>query len=199
MRKFRKQDLREIGRMALEKSADPPPQIRPLRGPGIIGGSRLEVVADDSCERTVAVRTSLARELGFARRPEGSWVTLPNVDEVVVAVPSAEEVDDAEVLAFDAHTLIEAFDVALAAQKKNGPGLFSTAPVFIALDGESSATSGLKGKAKWRLVIPRSALSARRKENASATEGFVDRVKREFAEMNGVDVSKVVIEFKIIA
>jgi hypothetical protein len=198
MRKFRKQDLREIGRMALEKSADPPPRIRQVRGPGIIGGSRLEVVAGD-CERTVAVRTSLARELGFARRPEGSWVTLPNVDEVVVAVPSAEEVDDAEVLAFDAHTLIEAFDAALAAQKKTGPGLFSTAPVFIALDGESSATSGLKGKAKWRLVIPRSALSARRKENASATEGFVDRVKREFAEMNGVDVSKVVIEFKIIA
>ena len=199
MRKFRKQDLREIGRMALEKSADPPPRMRQVRGPGIIEGARLEVVAGDACERTVAVRTSLARELGFARRPEGSWVTLPNVDEVVVAVPSAEEVDDAEVLAFDAHTLIEAFDAALAAQKKNGPGVFSTAPVFIALDGEPSATSGLKEKAKWRMVIPRSALSARRKANAPSTDAFIDRVKREFAEINGVDVSKVVIEFKIIA
>jgi hypothetical protein len=198
MRKFRKQDLREIGRMALEKSADPPPQIRQVRGPGIIGGSRLKVVADGSCERTGAVRTSLARELGFARRPKGSWVTLPNVDEVVVVVPSADEVDDAEALAFDAQILIEAFDAALAAQKKDRLGLFSTAPVFIALDGDLSVTSGLKRKAKWRMVIPRSALSSRRKVNAS-TNAFVDRVKREFAEMNGVDVSKVVIEFKIIA
>jgi hypothetical protein len=28
---------------------------------------------------------------------------------------------------------------------------------------------------------------------------FVERVKREFAELNGVDVSKVIVEFRIIS
>ena len=35
--------------------------------------------------------------------------------------------------------------------------------------------------------------------NSQSRKGFVERVKREFAELNGVDVSKVAVEFKIIS
>jgi hypothetical protein len=192
-----KNELRESGRLALERRPDRPVAIRELRGAGIIPGSRLKVV-DGSGERTVAVRTSLARELGFARRPEGRWVTLPKVDEVLVAVPAGDNADEAEVLAYDADTLMDVFDAALAAQDRQGSKRFSTAPVFIALDGKSTLTTGLKSKAKWQMVIPRSELTNRRQAKPFTTAAFVERVKREYAEMNGVDVSQVVIEFKII-
>jgi hypothetical protein len=33
---------------------------------------------------------------------------------------------------------------------------------------------------------------------AEGSVGFVERVKREFAELNGVDVSKVLVNFQII-
>jgi hypothetical protein len=192
-----KQGLREIGRLALERSADPPPRIDEVRGAGIIAGARLRV-SDGSTTRTVAVRTSLVREVGFARRPDGRWVTIPKVDEVVVAAPSADEPDAVEVLSFDSHTLIEVFDAALAIRKEEDPKLSRTAPIFVTLDGAASdGIVGLKVKAKWQMTIRRSDVSARRDANRSLAEGFIDRVKREFAEMNGVDVSKVVIEFKI--
>jgi hypothetical protein len=192
-----KQDLRECGRLAIEKTSDPPPQIEEARGPGIVPGARLRVT-EGSNERTVAIRTSWDRQVGFARRPDGRWVTMPNVDEVLVVVPSAEEPDLAEVFSFDSHTLIEAFDAALAARKTKGQDLSRTAPIFVALEGESDVTSGLKSKAKPPLTISRSELLMRRRANRAAGEGFIDRVKREFAEMNGVEVSKVSVEFKII-
>jgi hypothetical protein len=197
VRKFTKEALRQMGRLALEMRDDHDSiQIRDVRGAGIIHGSRLQV-AEGATERTVAVRTSLARELGFARRPEGKWVTLPKVDEVLVVVPFAGDAEKAEVLAYDAQTLIEAFDAALAHGRESAKR-FSTAPVFIALDGEPTVTSGLKSKAKWQMVMKRSELSKRQQVHPSATAAFLERVKREYAEMNGIDVSKVVIEFKII-
>jgi hypothetical protein len=193
-----KQDLRECGRLAIERRADPPPRIEEVRGAGIIPGARLRV-SDGSTERTVAVRTSLGREVGFARRPDGRWVTMPKVDEVVVAAPSADEPDAVEVLSFDSHTLIEVFDAALAIRKEEDPKLSRTAPIFVTLDGAASdSIVVLKMKAKWQMIIPRSDMSTRRNGNRPSKEGFINRVKREFAEMNGVDVSKVVIEFKII-
>jgi hypothetical protein len=162
-------------------------------------GARLRVF-DDSGKRLVAVRTSLSREVGFARRADGSWVTLPKVDEVVVAVPSADEADAAEVLSFDSKALIDEFDAALAIRQKEDPRLSRTAPIFVALDGAASdATSGLKARACWQMTIPRSDVEVHRNVNGDSAEGFVDRVKREFADMNGVDVSKVSIEFKIIS
>jgi hypothetical protein len=33
---------------------------------------------------------------------------------------------------------------------------------------------------------------------AEGSVGFVERVKREFAELNGVDISKVIVNFQII-
>ena len=197
MRKLTREDLRQMGRLALEMRFDHSARILDVRGPGIIPGGRLKIVASLH-ESIVAVRTSPARELGFARRPEGRWVTLPKVDEVLVVVPVVSDAEKAEVLAYDARTLIEAFDAALAAQGEESSKRFSTAPVFIALDGEPTVTSGLKSKAKWQMVVKRSELSKRQQAQPSATAAFLERVKREYAEMSGVDVNKVVIEFKII-
>jgi hypothetical protein len=36
------------------------------------------------------------------------------------------------------------------------------------------------------------------KAAAEGSVGFVERMKREFAELNGVDVSKVLVNFQII-
>jgi hypothetical protein len=160
-------------------------------------------IFDGSEKRDVAVRTSLDGEVGFARHADGSWITIPKVDEVLVVASSAEEPGSAEVFCFDRDVLIEAFDAALVAQKKQYLNFSHKAPVFLPLDGAgetdwANASSGLKAKAKWQTLVPLSAVSTGRSSSGSIAEGFIDRVKREFAQMNGVDVSKVVIEFKII-
>jgi hypothetical protein len=39
----------------------------------------------------------------------------------------------------------------------------------------------------------------RKSAEQSSARSFIERVKREFYEINGVDVSKVVVEFRIVA
>jgi hypothetical protein len=197
--KVRKQQLRECARLALVQRGLRV-EIKP--GAGIIPGARLKVF-DASHLLDVAVRASLDGEVGFARYPNGDWMTILSVDEVVVATPSAEEPGSAEVLCFDSDVMKEAFDVALAERKMEYPNFSHKAPVFVALDGADGTKSknvsvGLKAKAKWQVLIPLSAVSTDSTLSRPTAAGFIDRVKREFAEMNGVDVSKVVIEFKII-
>jgi hypothetical protein len=166
-------------------------------GAGIVPGARLRTF-DGSQVRNVAVRTSLDREVGFTRHPDGRWMTIPTVDEIVVAVPSPEEPGSAEVLGFDREVVIDACNAALAAQKRQYPELSHKAPIFIALDtpnkGRSSkVASGLAAKAKWRISIPLGTVRTPR------AESFIERVKREFADLNGVDVSRVEVEFTIKA
>jgi hypothetical protein len=197
---MRKRHLRECARVALEHKGD---RVELKTGAGIVPGARLRTFqGSQSCE--VAVRTSLDREVGFNRHPDGRWTTIPNVDEIVVAVPSAEDPNSAEVLSFDPDVVIEACNAALAAQKKQYPKLSHKVPIFIALDpapkGKSSGVaSGLKAKAKWRTSVLLAAVGTPKIAAMPRTESFIERVKREFADLNGVDVSKVVVEFRIIA
>jgi hypothetical protein len=198
--KVRKQHLRECARLALDTKGL---RVEVKAGAGIIPGARLLIFDGSGDEREVAVRASLDGEVGFARHLDGSWMTIPNVDEIVVATPSAEESGSAEVLCFDRDVMIEAFDAALAERMVEYPKFSQKAPVFIALDGADKSKlphgrSGLKAKAKWQAVIPLSDVTNGRTSSRSGSESFIDRVKREFAAMNGVDVSKVVIELKII-
>jgi hypothetical protein len=100
--------------------------------------------------------------------------------------------------------LIEAFDAALAVRQKENPRFSHKAPIFIALDASDRGrfpdlTSGLKERAQWKTLIPLASVPLRGSAATASNEGFIDRVKREFAELNGVDVSKVVVEFRIIA
>jgi hypothetical protein len=198
--KLRKRQLRECARIALQ---DRGLEVQLKTGAGIIPGARLRTFLGAE-ERQVAVRTSLGREIGFARNPDGSWATIRKVDEVVVAVPSADDPNSAEVLGFDSKVLIKACDAALEAQKKRYPTLSLTAPIFVAVDARKAKAGrkrraladavDLKSKASWTALVPLAAGFVRQKG-----EPFIERVKREFAELNGVDVNKVLVEFKIIS
>jgi hypothetical protein len=200
MTRIRKRHLRDCAWVALEGRGL---RVELKSGAGIVPGARLRTF-DGAKAREVAVRTSLDREIGFTRHPDGRWTTISTVDEIVVAVPSAEEPSAAEVLSFDREVVIDACNAALAARKNEFPGLSHKAPIFIALDTSDKGpspdvASGLKAKAKWRTSVSLAAVRARKSTSATPAESFIERVKREFAELNGVDVSKVVVEFRIIA
>jgi hypothetical protein len=197
--RIRKRHFRECARIALEGRGL---RVELKAGAGIVPGARLRTFRGSEA-REVAVRTSLDREVGFTRHPDGSWVTIPAVDEIVVAVPSAEEPGSAEVLCFDREVMIDTCNAALAARKKEYPQLSHKAPIFIALDTSNEGhppndPSSLKAKAKWRTSVPLATGRTRNRASLRA-ESFIEQVKREFAELNGVDVSKVVVEFRIIA
>jgi hypothetical protein len=190
--KISKAALRECGRLALERRGY---NVEVVSGPGILPGARLQA-SQGRTKRAVAVRTSLDRELGLARHLDGRWVTIPKMDMVIAVVPSAENKRLCEVFCFEARVLEGAFDDALKTILKRSPKLSLKAPIFIALDDldgpRPGVMSGLKSKARWRISMP--IASATR---TKTKQGFLERVMREFAEMNGVDISKVTVELRI--
>jgi len=193
-----KQQLRDAA-LAAVKIREYAPVL--VSGPGIVRGARLKATAGPISGKQVAVRTSQDREVGLLRRDDDrTWRTIPRVRELVVAVPSLTNQESSiEVLCFDSKTVIELFD---AAVKKAGKRALSyKAPVFMALEdspkkGSGALAGGLGAKAKWREEIPVASIAANPPDQS---DGFIERVKREFAERNGVDVSKVVVEFRIVA
>jgi hypothetical protein len=206
--KMRKAQLRECARHVLQQRNV---RIEVKSGPGIMPGARLLAWESDGAdEREIAVRTSLDREVGLTRHPDGRWATIPNMDEVIVVVPSADDSGSAEVLSFKPTVLMAVFDTALKHLKKRSPNLSHKAPIFVRLDkprakGKANVTLGvdhdvtwgLKDKAEWHTIVPLASVPG--SPPAESTEGFIERVKREFAALNGVDVSKVVVEFRITA
>jgi hypothetical protein len=195
--KMRKELLREAAKRAVEERGF---RVAHLSGAGIAPGARLEASNGSERPRKIAVRTSLSRMVGFARHKSGRWRTLPNVDDVVVAVPVADDAAAVEVLCFDARLMESTFDKTLQILRKQKCEPSFEAPIFIPLDQDKDAlgnvTSGLAAKADWRSKIRTVSLSVLSSPNSDI--GFVERVKREFAELNGVDVSKVVVEFRIL-
>jgi hypothetical protein len=148
------------------------------------------------------VRTSLDREVGLTRQPEGHWTTVSKVDLVLVVVPATDQPDTAEVFGFAPKVLIGAFDAALAARADDG-SLAPKVPIFIALDPDRGAanpvTVGLKATAEWRDVVTLAAARIREDSERESIKAFIERVKREYAERNGVDVGNVTVEFRIKA
>jgi hypothetical protein len=151
----------------------------------------------------------LDREVGFIRDRQGNWRTIPKVDLVVVAVPADDKVrkrrsvEAIEVFGFDPKVLKREFDAALAAQLERHPDLSYKAPIFVSLDkvpgrassssSSSSSSSVLKTKNLWREELPLNSMALH------GDVGFIERVKREFAELMGVDVSRVTVDFHINA
>jgi hypothetical protein len=194
-----KQQLRE-GALEAVKIRQYAPKL--VSGPGIVAGARLRATAGPIAGEEIAVRTSQDREVGLLRRDDKQkkWRTIPKVRELVVAVPSLTNPDSSiEVLCFDSKTVVALFDAAV--EKASSRALSYKAPVFVALDdvlqkGSGALAGGLGAKAKWREEIPLPSIAAKLPDQS---DGFIERVKREFAERNGVDVSKVAVEFRIIA
>jgi hypothetical protein len=196
--KLRKSQLRECARIALEQRGF---RVELIGGAGILPGARLRAIKGSE-ERDIAVRTSLDREVGLTRHLDGRWATIPRMDEVIVVVPSADASDSAEVLSFAPDAIIQAFDATLAIRQKQNPDFSRKSPIFLALDEVSGGRSGdvgsgLKAKAQWQTLVPLAAVPWQRLSQTGSAVGFIERVRQEFAELHGVDVNKVAVEFRI--
>jgi hypothetical protein len=174
--------------------------VRQVTAAGIVPGARLQVRKEGDPKKRIAVRTSKDRKVGLMRDPDtGHWRTIPDADEVVVAVQAQHDPNLAEVFGFDPEVLIRAFD-ALAAKALAGKSREKAlkSPIFIALDHQlddpHELSSNLKKKFSWSMIVPLNP----QKTAAEGSVRFVERVKREFAELNGVDISKVIVNFQII-
>jgi hypothetical protein len=200
----RKSVLRECARLALKERGF---HVDDVGGPGIVLGARLRA-SKGSESHKIAVRTSTDREVGLARRPDGRWATISRVDEVIVVVPAVDQPDTAEVLSFAPEDLMRAFDAALKARKKEKPRFSVKAPIFLPLDEPVAVDvspsnrridvdRGLKAKAQWQTLVPLSAVPRHRLLPTETAVGFIERVRQEFADLHGVDVSKVTVEFRI--
>ena len=195
-----KSQLRGCARTALERRGF---AVELILGPGVVPGVRLKATKGPETF-TIAVRTSLRRAIGLMRDVDGRWKTIPNVDEVVAVTPAVDDSRSVEVLGFDPNVLIATFDAALAFQLKRYPRLSNKAPIFVSLDkgrrgGATKSISNLKAQAKWGMVLSLDSTTASESVRSDAINGFIERVKREFAELNGVDVSKVSVDFHINA
>ena len=195
-----KAQLRACARAALEQRGF---AVEFITGAGIVPGVQLKA-SKGTNQVNIAVRTSLNREVGLVRSSDGTWRTIPSVDEVLVVAPSVDDPASAEVFGFDPVVLMKIFDAALSAQLKLMPKLSQKAPAFVSLDKREhdrhpNAISGLKTKAQWTLLLPIPPASSLEPSQPIANIGFIERVKREFAQLNGVDVSKVRVNFFIDA
>jgi hypothetical protein len=194
--KVKKSILRECARLALEQRGF---SVEVITGAGIVHGARLRATKG-SHQRDVAVRTSLDREVGLTRHSDGRWATIPRMDEVIVVVPSMDDANAAEVLSFASNAIVGAFDAALEARQREKPDFSPKSPIFVALDEvprRHPSESGLKAKAQWHTVLPLTSVSRPRLSQTGSAVGFIERVRQEFAELHGVDVSNVTVEFRI--
>jgi hypothetical protein len=189
----KKTDLRRAGRQALVEEGY---EVTALSGPGVLPGARLEAVRGKEV-LTVAVRATQERFVGFSRHPNGHWRTLENVDLVLVATPIKKSLRAVEALAFNASELIPLFND--AQKQTNDAEPINSLPVFIPLDSDNRkqlghTVAGLKEHAVWRRVIESKPKSD---EPTSKMDAFLERVRREFAELTGVTVENVSVEFKV--
>jgi hypothetical protein len=169
-----------------------------VSGPGVVPGGRLRVRKGEE-EKTIAVRTSSDREIGCTRQPSGGWTTLARMDEVIVVVPSRDDQTVAEVFSFDPQVLIAELDKELAIQKARVPDLSYKTPIFVSLDDRRRRSKelipGIKSKCKWSDLVAVGAVS--QSAGTETVPQFIDRVKREYAELNKVDVDRVKVQFSI--
>jgi hypothetical protein len=172
--------------------------VRARSSQGLLPGSRL-IAKRDGQEIDVAVKASLERSVSFTKQSKSRWRTASAVDLVVAVVP-ALNAQNIEVLAFDAPPLVAMFEKAWKALEKAGRSLSFEIPIFVPLDEVSRKNVGhdianLKALAIWSVHL--SPEEARARSSMESPETFYDRIKREIAERNGVDVSKVEFEFRI--
>ena len=177
------------------------------------GGARLKIRRGAEA-LNVAVRTSSDRWVGWMRVNGGQqWRGMRDADLIVVAALAGRTT--AEVYGFDPFVFEQSYNANLAARLANG-ALSDHAPVFVCIDpvapsrGAASAGADLASRALWRTEVqlfgddtPSStmtvtdSLTSPTSAEHDVTESFIDRVRREFAERNGVSVEKVAVEFKI--
>jgi hypothetical protein len=170
-------------------------------GKGIRPGARLTAKPPQGPAVDVAVRTGRERSLGFSRLRDGNFRTLQNVRLVLAVVPDDKSGGGFVVLAFESKVLKRWFGKALNELEQAGRAPELDLPIFIPLDAQSKKNLGhqivgLKKAALWSARIEPKQLEEQKM--AGESESFIDRVKREFAERNEVEVSRVRVEFRIL-
>ena len=197
-RKIRKSLFRDVGRCALE---GPGIEVVEVPGRGIVPGARLKVLEANRPPRTVAVRVSLDQQIGFTRHPDGEWVTLPRVDQVVIVFPAADGSDMAEVLSFNPEVLIAASEIALEIEKASKPSFSYKAPVFVTIDDATDDAlvppSGLRAQAEWIKLIPMDSVRKPKNNNRESIKQFLKRARGEAAAILELDVSQVYLRLEI--
>jgi hypothetical protein len=207
--------LRKCARLAFEKRGF---VVTKKAGLGVAPGSRLRIQRPGQAQRTVVVRVSKKRRIGIRRhRWSRKWFEVPGLNEVVVVSPSLSDPNIADVFGFDAAALEQLFDT--VDTMRNGPFTSEREfnfPIFVGLDPRQSddsnmMSSNLINEATWQEQILLSdstadasidlgeVVAARTTSSSKVNrEGFIERVRREFAEINGVDVAKVTVNFQIV-
>jgi hypothetical protein len=192
MIRAKKAELRHVARQVLEQEGY---RVDVRTGQGILPGARL-VISKKGKSWDVSVRTGNERLLSFTRRAEQDWRTLSSVDYVVAVLPATKDSQSLEVFFFDATTLVQKFNQALEALKRSNRSPSLDMPVFVPVDPGSRKNLGHRVaglKAIWsRKVSPEYLGTKVRRET------FIERVRREFAEIVGADPDKVVVEFRVV-
>jgi hypothetical protein len=211
--------LRDCARVALERKGY---VVRNKPGLGVPPGARFSIHSPGQAHQTVVVRVSKKRKIGISRHQwSGNWFEVPGLNEVIVVSPSLDDPMVADVFGFDAQKLIKIFD--LLDTRRNGPFTEDRElnfPIFVALDPQdgdesNSISSNLIAEASWeeRVSLAGSlastsiglvgsetvpARAANPSEPKVNHDGFLERVRREYAELNGVDVRKVFINIRYV-
>jgi len=122
-----------------------------------------------------------------------------------------EDPGAADVYVFESKVIEAAFEQTVAAQRERYPGISDKAPVFISLDrplpGSSEGSAPFSNQA--RLKKPAKIKRSWRKGNSQPTSAkgtpqqesmaqFRERVRFEFAELQGLPVTEVAVEFRIL-
>jgi len=192
----------KLRRAAAELLAQKGFKIKERTGKGVRPWARLKAESADGSALEVAVRIGSERSMGISRLMTGNFRTLDKVDWVLAIVPDEQRAVDFEVFAFESQTLKSRYGQALEELKNAGLSPELDVPVFIPFDEHSKKNVGhnivgLKKAALWSGGI--SAKELEDQNVSEPSESFIDRVKREFAETNKVDVTKVSVEFRISA
>jgi len=177
-------------------------EVEERSGQGIPSGGRLIARPAKGPALEVAVRIIPSRSLGFSRAGDGAFRTLKSVQLILAVVRDHEGAGDFAVLAFEAKTLVRCYSKALEQLENAGRSPDLDVPIFIPVDEKSKKNvghniAGLKKLALWSSRIDTKQLEDQRLDKD--TETFIERVKREFAERNEVDASKVIVEFRIVS
>lgn len=192
---LKKSIMRDIGKAVLESRGY---QTRVVTSRGVLFGARLEAAKGEETF-DVSVRSAQQRAVSFTRRSNGDWGGL-STDRVLIVVPEKKGATTLEVLLFESDELRTQLEAAAKALGRSSKSSKFDVPILLPLDRVRAKkgrvpTQNLKDKSVWSEIIDPSRFTA----IPTREETLIERVKREFAEQNKVDVSKVMVEFKIIA
>jgi hypothetical protein len=173
-------------------------KINERTGKGIRPGAGWVATSAEGSELQVAVRICPQSSLSSSRRQDGRF-KFENSQLLLVVAPDQESANFTA-FAFQRETLKSWYEKALQALEDAGRAPELDVPIFIPLHEHSKRNvghniAGLKKAALWSVGIDAKRLKDH--ELGGQSESFFDRVKREFADKNGVDVGRVSVEFRI--